>query len=256
MRWAWRSIRPTDDRECGTCGHAAGLDPDQVILHAQDIRNLFTIMTGCASAMNGRAERRLPIASDFRQLTAAVNRADRIIGRMLTVDQPVRPERVPIDVGRAVADCARMLERVVGERIRLELELAMTHEPVLAEPAEIDRIVLSLAITARDAMPDGGVLTIRTEPVTQVPQGLTPPHMRARSYVRLTVSDSGAGMPADVKLRILNRLPLRTQHGAELSLAAVAHTAHALGGTLQIEGDPSLGTHIVVDLPCIEREDN
>lgn len=256
MRRAWQPVRPAVERDCATCGRPVGLDPEQVIIQANDLRNLLTVIAGCASAMNRRADRRLPIDTDFRRLTEAVRRADRILGRLLTVDQPILPQRVPIDMNLAVMDCADMLERVVGDRIRLKLELAMTPDPVLAEPAEIDRIVLSLALSACDAMPAGGTLTIRTASVTHVPPGLQSPHARQRPYVRLTISDTSAGMPSDVKLRILNRLPLQKQHGAELSLTAVAHTVHALEGTLQIEGDQSLATQIDVELPCIEREAN
>ena len=84
----------------------------------------------------------------------------------------------------------------------------------------------------------------------QVPSGLKPPFIHGNAYVRITVSDSGAGMPSGVRARILDRLPLRKRHGTELGLAAVVHTVRSLNGAVHIDSDTGQGTQFNVDLPC------
>jgi signal transduction histidine kinase len=226
-------------------------DSDEVVMLAHDLRNLMVVIGASVNAMRTAAEQRLPVVADMRTFESSCARTQRIVHRLLNIDRPPRHGWRPMDVNAVIGECRDMIDRLVGPAVRLTLELGPPRT-VVAERIEIERILLNLAMNARQAMPDGGRLTIQTAAFTQVPRGLTLTNVRGRCYVRLTVADSGAGMLSGERIRMLHETPLRKQHGAQLGLAAVAHTVHALNGVLQIDADDGEGTRIVIDLPCIE----
>lgn len=250
--WAWVPVRQRDDREGRARGRVSRVDLDEVMLLAQDLRSLLAIVARSAEAMYLHAGKALPVDTDFRDLDAACERAHRVIQRLTSIDRISPLARYPIDVNLAIVECTEMLERAVGEQVRVVLDLAPTVGHVLAERLEIERLLLNLAMSGRHAMPDRGVLTIHTASLREVPPGLKLPHVKTRPYVRLTVSDTGTGMPSGARMRVLGRTPLRKQHGAELGLAAVAHTVRSLDGSLSVEGDDGQGTRVIIDLPCVE----
>lgn len=196
------------------------------------------------------------MAHDVRNLLAVIDaegasgRADQILLRLTSLDRPVERRSEAVDVNDIVTAARPLLERAAGDRIRLQVLLAPACERVFAERAEVERILMNLVISSRSAMPDGGKLTIQTSSLVQVPSGLKPPYIRANAYVRVTVSDTGAGMPSGVRARILDQSPLRKRHGTELGLAAVVHTVRALHGAVHIDSDEGQGTRFNVDLPC------
>jgi signal transduction histidine kinase len=253
LAWA-RMPRERDDIDRHPDSRPSMVALDDVVILAEDLRNLLRVAIECAGAMHTHAVRGLPVDDDFRDLGAACDRSGRIVDRLMRIDQaPDAPQ--PINVNLAVFECSEMLERALGDRIHLHVRLAPHLEPVLAAPAEVERILLNLAVNGRHAMPDRGALTVETASLKEVPAGLRPPHVRARSYVRLTVSDTGPGIPSGTRLLVLGRTPLRDQRGAGVALAAVAHTVRSLDGALRIEGDDGHGTRVLIDLPCVETAD-
>ena len=244
-------IRARDDHTNNESRRPSGLDLDEVMALTEDLRNLLAVITACADAMRRNAARRLSVDGDRRDLDVACDRSTRVLDRLARIEQPPAA-RQPINVNLAVFDGSEMLVRALGDRIDLNVRLAPSLDPVLAASMEIDRILMNLTVNGRHAMPDGGVLAIETTLVKEAPAGLRPPDVRARSYVRLTVFDTGPGMPSQTRLRVLGGTPLRDHAAAEVGLAAVAHTVRALGGTLRIEGDDGQGGRIVIELPCVE----
>ena len=226
--------------------------PDAVVLLGLDLYHLLKVVGDCAEDMRRHAEGGVPAGKQFRALTAACDRATTIAQRLTSTEMLSWRDRYPIDIKLVVLDCADMLECALGSRILLEHHLTANHYYVAAERIEIDRILLNLALAGRAAMPEGGVLTIELAALKQVPPGLRPPHVRARTYVRLVVEDSGAGMPSTTRLIALAPGALRKLEGTALALAAVAHTVRALEGRLNIESDGGRGTRVIIDLPCVE----
>jgi len=196
------------------------------------------------------------MAHDVRNLLAiidvdgAARRADQLLLQLIRLDRPVDTPPQTVDVNDVVVASRAMLERAAGDRIRVQVLLAPACHRVFGEPFEVERILLNLVMSSRYAMPDGGTLTIQTSSLVQVPSGLKPPFIRGNAYVRITVSDSGAGMPSGVRARILDRLRLRKRHGTELGLAADVHTVRSLNGAVHIDSDTGQGTQFNVDLPC------
>lgn len=224
-------IRARDDHTNNESRRPSGLDLDEVMALTEDLRNLLAVITACADAMRRNAARRLSVDGDRRDLDVACDRSTRVLDRLARIEQ-TPAARQPINVNLAVFDGSEMLVRALGDRIDLNVRLAPSLDPVLAASMEIDRILMNLTVNGRHAMPDGGVLTIETTSVKEVP--------------------AGPGMPSQTRLRVLGGTPLRDHPAAEVGLAAVAHTVRALGGTLRIEGDDGQGGRIVIELPCVE----
>jgi len=230
-----------------------GVDPDDLVMLANDLRNLLTIMMRGVEVARKHVEQQRWAMADFIAVEHVADRADRMILRLMSGEPGAYPLRQAVDVNVICAECHGMLLCAVGTAVQLNVQLTASRVFVRADLAEIERILLNLALGARHAMPDGGVLTIRTSSLTEVPPGLRNPHVRAKPYVRITVSDTGSGMPSGMRARVLDRAPLRKTHGTELGLASVAHTVRLLGGALDIDSDGASGTHVTVDLPCVER---
>jgi CheY-like chemotaxis protein len=150
-----------------------------------------------------------------------------------------------------------MLSRSIGEHIALGTQLALAVPPVMADPGQLEQVLVNLAVNARDAMPSGGQLTIDTNVVdvdgdhAAVRGGFTPGR-----YVRLRVSDTGTGMPKDVVDRAFD--PFFTTkpsgEGTGLGLATVYGIVTQAGGTVHIYSEPGLGTTISVLLPATSEQ--
>ena len=165
---------------------------------AHDFNNLLTVIEGYGQMLHdewpGQEQGRLDLAEILR----ASERAKVLTHQLLAFSrkQVVRPTQV--DLNATIRDLSRMLARVIGENIELDLQLDAV-PPVIADVGQIEQIVMNLAVNARDAMPFGGRLTIRTAHVA-----MDTPAARARGldpgeYAALVVSDTGSGMTADVR---------------------------------------------------------
>ena len=168
---------------------------------AHDFNNLLTVIEGYGQMLHdewpGQEQGRLDLAEILR----ASERAKVLTNQLLAFSrkQVVRPTRVDLNV--TIRDLSRMLARVIGENIELDLQLDVV-PPVIADVGQLEQVVMNLAVNARDAMPFGGRLTIRT-----AREAMDTPAARARGldpgeYATLIVSDTGSGMTADVRHRI------------------------------------------------------
>jgi CheY-like chemotaxis protein len=150
--------------------------------------------------------------------------------------QPLKPETV--DLSRHFGGMRELLDRSIGSNIKLVTNFAPGLWPVEVDPSELELVILNLAFNARDAMPDGGAITVQAE---NLPDG----------FVQLTVADTGLGMPPDVAARAFE--PFFTTKeigkGSGLGLAQAYGFARGSGGTVQIQSEPGHGTRIVLTLP-------
>jgi CheY-like chemotaxis protein len=161
--------------------------------------------------------------------------------------QPLQP--APVDAGRLIEGMAELIGSTVGPRIRLELDVADDLPPCLADPNQVEMALLNLSVNARDAMPEGGTLTIAAC-VEQVGEGAT--DLAPGSYVRLTVSDTGCGMDDEVVARAIEPF-FSTKgigRGTGLGLSMVHGLAAQLGGALRLHSAAGEGTEVQLWLPC------
>jgi signal transduction histidine kinase/ActR/RegA family two-component response regulator len=222
---------------------------------AHDFNNLLSIVMGNVDLLE-----RMPASNDktlgrLATIRAAAERGATLTSQLLAFArrQPLLPRAA--DLNALISGLRDLVQSAVGSRIKLQLRMRPDLGAALIDPAQIELVVLNLAINARDALPEGGVLTIETDLVEQPPsatiEGLTP-----GPWVVLTVRDTGVGMEPEVAARAFE--PFFTTkvvgQGSGLGLSQVHGVAHQLGGGAHIETAPGEGTAVHVYLPRATTE--
>ena len=221
---------------------------------AHDFNNLLTSILGNIELLEswlGNADDRTKrlLASAL----AATERGARLTAQLLAVARQQRMNAEPADLNRIVAGMAPLLHSTIGASIRIELAPAKRLWRTLADIAQLELVLLNLAINARDAMPDGGTITIATDNV-QLGAPRRPEEPSAGDHVMVSVTDTGAGIPADILDKVFD--PFFTTKeigkGSGLGLSQVLGVAQQLGGGVRIETTPDVGTAVKVYLPRID----
>jgi signal transduction histidine kinase/CheY-like chemotaxis protein len=222
---------------------------------AHDFNNLLAVILGYAGFIEKRAAGGSADARDVKQIIGAGERATRLTRQLLAFArrEVVRP--TVLDLTGVVLEMEQMLRRTIGEHVRLETSLAPDLWPVMADYGQLEQVLVNLAINARDAMPEGGSLTLDTENVAvDGAYAATRPGLPAGRYARLRVSDTGIGMAPEVVARAFE--PFFTTkpkgQGTGLGLATIHGIVTGAGGHVQIYSEPDLGTTITVLLPATD----
>jgi PAS domain S-box-containing protein len=208
---------------------------------AHDFNNLLTVIAGYGEI----ARRRIgagPGLNELGEIQRAAERASDLTRQLLAFARRQVLESVLLDLNEVVGGLVPMLGRLIGEDIEIAMLAGEDLAPVLADRAQLEQVVINLAINARDAMPDGGTLAIET--------GATGEH------VRLSVSDTGTGIEPDVLERIFE--PFYTTKdvgfGTGLGLATVHGIVTQSGGRVEVVSDSGLGSTFTVLLPAAPQE--
>lgn len=220
---------------------------------AHDFNNLLQAISSSLELIEQRlAAGRTDIASFAATARAAVDRAASLTRRLLAFArrQPLKPERA--DLNMLVVGLWDLLGRSVGEEVRLERRLAEPLWPIHADVNQIESALLNLVINARDAMPEGGCVTVETANVSLRPADLVnEPGVEPGDYAVLTVRDSGTGMPPDVLARVFE--PFFTTkpigQGTGLGLSQLYGFARQSGGFVRIDSAVGRGTAVHLHLP-------
>ena len=233
---------------------------------AHDFNNLLTVIQGNLQVLAD-----LPAVTDdgfAPQLVAAATRASRrgaeLTGKLLAFSRRQMLQPASVDVGAMIRSLADMLRRTLDQRIRIRIEVAADCPDVLADPAQLESALLNIAINARDAMPDGGTLVFEASPLAAMPPELdrelaldevteedSPNAADATRYVRIAISDSGSGMPEEVKERAFEPFFTTKQagRGTGLGLSTVYGFARQSRGAVGIDSAPGHGTTLTLVLP-------
>ena len=174
----------------------------------------------------------------------------RIIERLLaTVRQ--RPKVEAIHVNRVITDTWTILRGAAGEHVRIEMDLGAAPDDATVDPAHLQAALLNLVTNARDAMSDGGTVTLTTRNMTVRPEAIDDPDLAPGRYIVLSIGDTGAGMSEDVARHAFE--PFFTTkdvgRGTGLGLSQVRAFAKHSGGTAHIESAPAKGTTVRIYLP-------
>ena len=216
---------------------------------AHDFNNLLTAVIGNLELL----ERRLPPIPHGSLVAAAMRAAERgakLTQQLLAFARRQRLEPKPADLNRLVLGMRDMLVSTIGATVRIEIALGEAIWPAMIDANQTELMLLNLAINARDAMPLGGALTIRSATLTVSGRG-GPAELVPGDYVVLSVSDTGTGMSEEVRAKAFE--PFFTTKevgmGSGLGLSQVYGIAHQLGGGVEIDSQPGLGTEARVYLP-------
>ncbi len=223
---------------------------------AHDFNNLLQVINGYAELALVDLEPNSPVRTAINQITKAGNRAAALVSQLLAFSRRQFIDPVDLDLNDTIRGLLAMLERVIGEHIRLEFHPAEGLATVHADVSMVEQILMNLCVNARDAMPDGGVLTIATETVTLDPGTCeTQGPARPGRYVLLRVKDSGLGMDNATLQRIFEPFfsTKAPGHGTGLGLSTVYGIVSQHDGMVKATSEPGRGTAFAVYLPVSER---
>ncbi len=211
---------------------------------AHDFNNLLVAVIGYAEQLGARVEADEDQAA-VEQILRAAERATGLVRQRMAFSRKQEVAVQVVDLGLALEDLRRLLGRVIGEHIELRLELPPSPVRVAIDPSQLEQVVVNLATNARDAMPEGGAMTVRVTPARDVPAGLSD-----AEYVRIEVRDQGHGMDAETARRAFD--PFFTTKapgkGTGLGLATVYGIVQQAGGLVRHHSHPT-GTTVEVFLP-------
>jgi signal transduction histidine kinase/ActR/RegA family two-component response regulator len=224
---------------------------------AHDFNNLLMVITIHAELARAELDAKHPAAADLEEIGRATTRAAALTRQLLAFSRKQILTPHVLDLNAVVAGLEPMLHRLIGEDIAVVTRLAPELGLVLADPGQLEQVLVNLAVNARDAMPHGGTLTIATtntelgERVRGYPAAVVP-----GSYVTLTVTDTGCGMSPEVQGRIFE--PFYTTkpigEGSGLGLSTVYGIVQQSGGHIGVESAPGRGTTFRLYLPRIAQE--
>jgi two-component system cell cycle sensor histidine kinase/response regulator CckA len=220
---------------------------------AHDFNNLLTAILGHAELiMSNVADP--AIRADLEEITKAGHRASRLTRQLLAFSRKQRLVPQVVDLNGIVVDLGKMLTRVIGEDISLEIRTGPALEHTKVDPVQVEQVLMNLVVNSRDAMPQGGTVRITTANA-DIDAGFARRHRGAvpGRYVTLSVEDTGSGMDDDVLAHAFE--PFFTTKGPAkgtgLGLATVYGIVHQSGGYVTIESAPGVGTTVTTYLPAV-----
>lgn len=219
-----------------------------------DFNNLIAVILGCCEALLVRIGPGSAGHDDLGQIRATALRARQLVRQLLSFarKRPVRP--IPLRLDRAIDELAPLLRRLLGPAIALEVQHAAPLPLVRMDPGRFDQVILNLAVNARDAMPAGGRLSLRTA-ATSLPPALLAGGARLEgSCVQVEVADTGCGIPPEVIGEIF--APFFTTKSADegtgLGLATVREIVRQCGGHVEVASESGAGATFRILLPAAE----
>jgi two-component system cell cycle sensor histidine kinase/response regulator CckA len=222
---------------------------------AHDFNNLLTVINGYSDMLLDRVTGSDPTRGPVEEIRRAGDRAASLTRQLLAFSRQQVLEPKVLDLNELVADGEEMLRRLIGEDIDLAVVRASRLGRVKADPGQIFQILMNLAVNARDAMPQGGKLTIETSDV-EFDEARAQRHPIAPGrYVMLAVSDTGVGMDADTQARMFEPFFTTKEKGkgTGLGLAMVYGTVKQSGGFIWVYSEPGRGTTLKIHLPRVEE---
>jgi two-component system cell cycle sensor histidine kinase/response regulator CckA len=198
-----------------------------------------------------------PSFQDIMQIKQNATRAATLVRQLLAFSrrQTLRPQ--VLQLGDALSDLTMLLRRLIGEKVKLDLVHGRDLWPVKVDVSQFEQVIVNLAVNARDAMVDGGVLTVRTVNVTtEEAERLTYKGLPAADYVRIDVTDTGTGIPADIVDKIFEPFfsTKEVGKGTGLGLSTVYGIVKQTGGFVYVDSEAGKGTSFRIFLPRHHQE--
>jgi two-component system, cell cycle sensor histidine kinase and response regulator CckA len=220
---------------------------------AHDFNNLLTVMIGYAELLHTSSEMPAPFRAAVSEILAAARRAAELTGRMLAFARKQRVQPRAVNVNDVVRSVEELLRRIIGEDIRLDVQLAADLPPVLIDPTQLEQVLMNLAVNARDAMPGGGTLTITSTAVEITDEeARRRPGLRTGWQVQLSMTDTGVGMDRETLARVFE--PFFTTKepgkGTGLGLAMCYGIVKQASGFIWCDSAQGIGTTCTVLLPA------
>ncbi|HKO49237.1 MAG TPA: ATP-binding protein [Polyangiaceae bacterium] len=223
---------------------------------AHDFNNLLCIILSYSELLEGDLKRDDPMRSDVQEIKAAGLLAVTLTRQLLAFSRQQVLQPQIVDLSAVVQGLEKMLRRLIGEEIELATACAPLLGAVLVDPGQMEQVIINLVVNARDAMPDGGKISIETREV-ELNQDYANDHVgvTAGPHILLTVTDTGMGMDSATQSRMFE--PFFTTKemgkGSGLGLATVFGIVRQSGGTIWVSSELGKGTRLEVYLPMADR---
>jgi two-component system, cell cycle sensor histidine kinase and response regulator CckA len=223
---------------------------------AHDFNNLLTVITGYSDLLLARRDRLQEAhCIALEEIRRSAERGGALTNQLLAFSRRQPLENRAVHLNELVMQLEKMLRRLVGEDIEMVTIPAASQDLVEADPGRLEQVIMNLAVNSRDAMPDGGKLTIETGTV-HLGEEFATTHLGVHpgAYATISVIDTGAGMDEDTKSHIFEPFFTTKGHGTGLGLASAYGIIRQSGGAIGVISDPGLGTTMRIYLPIVQRE--
>ena len=222
---------------------------------AHDFNNLLMVILGYSDNILHKLDDADPLRDKVSEIHAAAQRAANLTSQLLAFSRKQILRMQTVQLNAIVANISQMLRRLLGEDVEIALNLDEDLGQVLADPAQLEQVLVNLSVNARDAMPHGGQLDIETHNVELDEQTAPLQGVPVGDYVLLTVSDTGCGMDESVRSKIFE--PFFTTKevgkGTGLGLAMVFGVVQQSGGAITVSSDVGFGTTFKIYLPRLNE---
>jgi two-component system, cell cycle sensor histidine kinase and response regulator CckA len=224
---------------------------------AHDFNNLLTVINGYAELLMGPLDRDDPVKKRLQQIRGAGKRAASLTNQLLAFSrkQMLKPE--VLNINSLISDIEKMLKRLIGENIDLATFYELNLSSVKADAGQIEQIIINLAVNAKDAMLDGGNLTIETQNV-YLDEDFAKQHKGATmgSYVMIAVSDTGSGIDKSIQSQIFDPFFTTKEKGkgTGLGLSTVYGIIKQSGGHIWVYSEKGKGTSFKIYLPTVKKK--
>jgi len=224
---------------------------------AHDFNNLLTVISGYTEVLLERTDAGNALYPKIQAIHQATERATSVTRQLLAFSRKQMLELKVVDVNAIVTEMERLLRPLIGENIELETRLVRDLGCTRADAGQIEQVIMNLVVNSKDAMPDGGKITIQTEnaDLSKDELGREHSYIHPGSYVVLSVSDSGHGMDRETQARIFEPFFTTKEKGkgTGLGLSTVYGIVKQSGGYILVDSQPRQGTTFRIYLPRVEE---
>jgi two-component system cell cycle sensor histidine kinase/response regulator CckA len=219
---------------------------------AHDFNNVLSAIMMATDFLLNAHKPTDPSFQDIMQIKQNANRAAALVRHLLAFSrkQTLRPQ--VLDLGESLSDIENLLKRLIGEKVRLEVVHGRDLWPIKVDVSQFEQVIVNLAVNARDAMPDGGKLTVRTSNLTsELAARLSFKGMPAADYVRIDITDTGTGIPPEIIDKIFEPFfsTKEVGKGTGLGLSTVYGIVKQTGGFVYVHSEAGKGTSFHIFLP-------
>jgi len=222
---------------------------------AHDFNNILQAMSGYTQLLMMKKDREHPDYEKLAAIERSARRASELTERLLIFSRKVESRLRPVDLNHEIEQVVKLLERTIPKMIRINLNLAEELHIINADPVQLEQVAVNIAVNARDAMPEGGFLTFRTDNVfLDETFSRLYPNVKAGNYVLLEISDSGHGMDQETREHIYEPFftTKATGAGTGLGLAMVYGIVKSHGGNITCISKPGYGTTFRIYFPMLK----
>lgn len=218
---------------------------------AHDFNNIMGVIMLRADLLLEQMDDGNPQKRHLKEIRSSSMRAASLTQQLLAFSRKQVLQPVALNLNNVVAEMGKILKRVIGEDIEMKTILDSNLKTVMADPNQMSQVIMNLAVNSRDAMPDGGKLIITTENVTVTNEDVVLEAFQAGEYVKLTVMDTGHGVPEEIQARIFD--PFFTTKGSGLGTGLGLSTAYGIvkqsGGFIFLTSEENEGASFSIYMP-------